>query len=153
MVIGKDIQFSSVTQSCVNLQSHGLQHARLPCPSPTTRAESNSGPSSQWCHTIISSSDVPYSSCIQSYQASGSFQMSQFFIPDGQSIGASVFFFFFPFIFISWRLITLQYCSGFCHTLTWISHGFTCVPLPDLSSRLPLHPIPWGFSFSISLSN
>ena len=63
------------------------------------------------------------------------------------------FFFFFPFIFISWRLITLQYCSGFCHTLTWISHGFTCVPLPDLPSRLPLHPIPWGFSFSISLSN
>ena len=41
------------------------------------------------------------------------------------------FFFFFPFIFISWRLITLQYCSGFCHTLTWISHGFTCVPHPD----------------------
>ena len=41
------------------------------------------------------------------------------------------FFFFFSFIFISWRLITLQYCSGFCHTLTWISHGFTCVPHPD----------------------
>ena len=40
-------------------------------------------------------------------------------------------FFFFPFIFISWRLITLQYCSGFCHTLTWISYGFTCVPHPD----------------------
>ena len=41
-----------------------------------------------------------------------------------------VLFFFFPFIFISWRLITLQYCSGFCHTLTWISHGFTCSPHP-----------------------
>ena len=41
------------------------------------------------------------------------------------------FFFFFSFIFISWRLITLQYCSGFCHTLTWISHGFTCIPHPD----------------------
>ena len=38
---------------------------------------------------------------------------------------------FFPFIFISWRLITLQYCSGFCHTWTWISHGFTCIPHPD----------------------
>ena len=48
------------------------------------------------------------------------------------------FFFFFSFIFISWRLITLQYCSGFCHTLTWISHGFTCVPHPDLPS--PSHP-------------
>ena len=42
--------------------------------------------------------------------------------------------FFFPFIFISWRLITLQYCGGFCHTLTWISHGFTCVPHPDAPS-------------------
>ena len=47
------------------------------------------------------------------------------------------FSFSFPFIFISWRLITLQYCSGFCHTLTRISHGFTCVPHPDPPSRLP----------------
>ena len=52
--------------------------------------------------------------------------------------------FFFSFIFISWRLITLQYCSGFCHTSTWISHGFTCIPRPDPSSHLPLHPIPLG---------
>ena len=52
--------------------------------------------------------------------------------------------FFFSFIFISWRLITLQYCSGFCHTLTWISHGFTCIPHPDPPSHLPLHPIPLG---------
>ena len=53
-------------------------------------------------------------------------------------------FFFFSFIFISWRLITLQYCSGFCHTLTWISHGFICVPHPDPLSHLPLRPIPLG---------
>ena len=52
--------------------------------------------------------------------------------------------FFFSFIFISWRLITLQYCSGSCHTLTWISHGFTCVPHPDPPSHLPPHPIPLG---------
>ena len=52
--------------------------------------------------------------------------------------------FLFSFIFISWRLITLQYYSGFCHTLTWISHGFTCVPHPDPPSHLPLHPIPLG---------
>ena len=59
---------------------------------------------------------------------------------------AYLFFFFFfpPFIFISWRLIALQYCGGFCHTLTWISHGFTCIPLPDPPSRLPPHPIPLG---------
>ena len=52
--------------------------------------------------------------------------------------------FFFPFIFISWRLITLQYYSGFCHRLTWISHGFTCVPHPEPSSHLPPPPIPLG---------
>ena len=51
------------------------------------------------------------------------------------------FIFFSPFIFISWRLITLQYCSGFCHTLTWISHGFTCIPHPDPPSHLHPHPI------------
>ena len=60
--------------------------------------------------------------------------------------------FFFPFIFISWRLITLQYCSGFCHTLTWISHGFTRVPHPDPPSRLPLHPIPLGLPSAPALS-
>ena len=49
------------------------------------------------------------------------------------------FLFFFSFIFISWRLITLQYCSGFCHTLTWISHGVTCVPHPAPPSHLPLY--------------
>ena len=54
------------------------------------------------------------------------------------------YLFFFPFIFISQRLISLQYCSGFCHTLTWISRGFTRVPHPDPPSHLPLHPIPLG---------
>ena len=51
---------------------------------------------------------------------------------------------FFSFIFISWKLTTLQYCSGFCHTLTWISQGFTCVPHPDPPSQVPPHPIPLG---------
>ena len=53
---------------------------------------------------------------------------------------------FFPFIFISWRLITLQYCSGFCHTVTWISHGFTCVPHPDSPLPPPSLPDPSGSS-------
>ena len=51
---------------------------------------------------------------------------------------------FFSFIFISWKLITLQYCSDFCHTLTWISHGVTCIPHPNPPSHLPLQPIPLG---------
>ena len=63
-----------------------------------------------------------------------------------------LYFFLFPFIFIHWRLITLQYCSGFCHTLTWISHGFTCVPHPNPPSRLPLHPIPLGLPSTPALS-
>ena len=54
------------------------------------------------------------------------------------------YFIFPPIIFISWRLITLQYCSGFCHTLTWISHGFTCVPHPEPRSHLSPHPTPLG---------
>ena len=54
--------------------------------------------------------------------------------------------------FISWRLITLQYCSGFCHTLKWISHGFTCVPHPDPPSHLPLHLIPLGLPSAPGLS-
>ena len=72
-----------------SLQPHGLHHTRLPCPPPTPRAYSNSCPSSQWCHPIISSSVVPFSSCLQSFPASGSFPMSQFFSSGGQSIGAS----------------------------------------------------------------
>ena len=51
---------------------------------------------------------------------------------------------FFSFIFVSWRLITLQYCSGFCHTLTWISHGITCILHPNPPSHLRLYPIPLG---------
>ena len=71
------------------LWPHGLEHTRSPCPSPTLRACSNSCPSSRWCHPTISSSVVPFSSCLQSFPASGSFPMSQFFTPSGQSIGVS----------------------------------------------------------------
>ena len=59
-------------------------------------------------------------------------------------IATFIYFFFFSFISTSWRLISLQHCSGFCHTFTWISHGFTCIPHPDPPSHLPLHPIPPG---------
>ena len=81
--------FSSVTQLCMTLQPHELQHARLPCPSPTPGAYSNSCPSSRWCQPTFSSSVGPFSSRLQSFPASGSFQMSQFFTSGGQSIGAS----------------------------------------------------------------
>ena len=80
--------FSSGAQLCPTLQHHGLQHTRPPCPSPTPRAYSNSCPSSQSCQATISSSVVPFS-CLQSYPASGSFTMSQFFASGGQSFGVS----------------------------------------------------------------
>ena len=72
-----------------SLRSHGLQHTRLPCPSPTPRACSNSCLLSWWCRPTISSSVVPFSSCLQSFPASGSFLISQLFALRGQSTGAS----------------------------------------------------------------
>ena len=85
--------FSSVQFSCSvmsdSLPSHGLQHARPPCPSPTPGVYSNSCPSRRWCLPTISPSVVPFSSCLQSFPASGSFPMSQFFTSGGQRIGVS----------------------------------------------------------------
>ena len=75
-----------------SLWPHGLQYARLPCPSPSPRACSNSCPLSWWCHPTVSSSIIPFSSCLQSFPASGSFLMSQLFASGGQSIGTSVSF-------------------------------------------------------------
>ena len=85
--IFSSVQFSRSVMSD-SLGPHGLQHARLPCPSQTPRACSNSCPLSQWCHPTISSV-IPFSSCLQSFPASGSFPMSQFFTSGGQSIGIS----------------------------------------------------------------
>ena len=73
--------------SSVQLRPYRLQHARLPCPSPSPGACSNSCPSSWWCHPIISSSAIPF--CLQSFPASGSFPMNQLFPSGDQSIGAS----------------------------------------------------------------
>ena len=72
-----------------SLRPHEPQHSRPPCPSPTPGVYSNLSPSSPWCHSTISSSIVPYSSCTQSFPASGCFQMSQFFTSGGRSIRVS----------------------------------------------------------------
>ena len=86
-------KFSSVQVShsvmSDSLQPHGLQHTTPPCPSPTLRAGSNSCALSWWCHPTISSSVVPFSSCLQSFPASGPFPMSQLFASGGKSTGAS----------------------------------------------------------------
>ena len=87
------LRFSSVqfSHSVVSnsLRPHESQHARPPCPSPTTGVHSNSRPSSRWCHPAISSSVIPFSSCPQYLPATGSFPMSQLFAWGGQSIGVS----------------------------------------------------------------
>ena len=82
------VQFSHSVMSD-SVWSRWLQHTKLPCPSPTPRAYSNSCLSSRWCHPITSSSVIPFSSCLQSFPASGSFPVSQFFASGGQSIGVS----------------------------------------------------------------
>ena len=88
-ILISSVQFSHSVVSD-SLQPHGLQNAKLPCPSTAPRACLNSCPSSWWCHPTISSSVVPFSFCPQSFPASGSFLMNQVFTSGGQSTGASV---------------------------------------------------------------
>ena len=84
----RSVQFNHSVVSD-SLWSHGLQHARPPCPSPTPRVYPNSCPLSRWCHPTVSSSVIPFSSHLQSFPASGSFPVSQFFTSGGQSTGVS----------------------------------------------------------------
>ena len=125
------IQFSPSVVSDF-FQLHGLQHTRLPCPSPTPGAYSNSFPSSQWCHPTISSSVVPFSSHLQSFPASGSFPMSQFFISGGQSFGVSASTSVLPMSIQHWFPLGL---TGFiCLQSKGLSRAFsntTCIPVAD----------------------
>ena len=104
------VQFSSVhfSRSVMSnsLRPHVLQHARLPCASPTPRACSNLCPSSLWCHPTISSSLDPFF-CLQSFPSSGYFLMSQFFPSSGQSTGASASESVFPMNIQGWFLLQL----------------------------------------------
>ena len=90
-----------------SLHPHGLRHSRLPCPSPTAVACSNSCPSCWWCHLTISSSVVPFSSCLQPFPASESFLKSQFFPSGDQSIGASASASVLPMNIQDWFLLGL----------------------------------------------
>ena len=111
-------EFGSVQFSCSVisdfLRPHGRQHTRPPCPSPTPGVSSNSCPSSRWCHSAISSSVVPFSSCPQSFPASGSFPMNQFFASGGQIIGVSASTLVLPVNTQDWSPLGWSPCS-------WIS--------------------------------
>ena len=138
--------FSSVAQLCVTLWPHGLQHVWLPCPSPPPRVYSNSCPLSWWCHPTISSSVVPFSSCLQSFSASGSFQMSQFFSSGGQSIGVSASASVLPMnIQAYWmcRLIFLSNLVTFKELFLQVNFSLRLFPIPP---TFPLH-IDWLFSW------
>ena len=120
-----------------SLWPHGLQHARLPCPSQTLRACSNSGLWSRWCHPTISSSVVPFSSCLQSFPAIGPFPVNQFFASGGQSIGVSASASVLPMNIQDWfplgltSLISLQskvLSRVFSNTTVWKHQFFSCSP-------------------------
>ena len=112
----RSVQFSHLVVSD-SLQPHGLQHARLPLPSPTPGACSNSCPLSRWCHPTISSCVILFS-CLQSFPASESFLMSQFFPSGGQSIGASVSASVFPMNIQDW------FPSGLTGLISLLSKGW-----------------------------
>ena len=88
-VLADSVKFISVAQLCPTLWTHGQQHFRPPCPLPTPGVHPNSCPLSRWCHPTISSSVISFSSCPQSFPASGSFQMSQLFTSGGPSTWVS----------------------------------------------------------------
>ena len=144
-VVHVQTSFSSVqfSHSVVSdsLRLHGLQHARLPCPSPPPGAYSNSCPLSRWCHQTISSPVIPFSSHLQSFPASGSFQMSQFFMSGHQSFGVSASASVLPMIIQDWfpleltGLISLQskgHSRVFCNTtvqrINSLTFSFLCSP-------------------------
>ena len=146
--IFSSVHFShSVVSDC--LRTHGLQHARLPCPSPTPGVHSNSSPLSWWCHPTISSSVIPFSSCPQSFPASGSFQMSQLFTSGGQSIGVSASISvlpmniqdWFPFGWTGWISLQSRGLSRVFSSTTVQKHQFFCA-LPSSQSNSHIHTWP-----------
>ena len=128
------VQFSHSVMSD-SLRFHGLQHARHPCPSPTPGICSNSCSLSQCCHPTISSSVIPFSSHLRSYPASGSFQMSQFFASDGQSIRASASVLpmniqnWFPLGWTGWISLQSKGLSRVFSNTTVQKHQFFCAQL------------------------
>ena len=125
LLLGRKVMTNLVQFSCSvmsdSLWPLGLQHARLPCLSPTPGAYSNSCPSSWWCHPAISSSVVCFSSCLQSCPASGSFSVSQLFASGGQSIGVSASISVFPMNTQEW------FPSGWTGGISLQSKGFSKV--------------------------
>ena len=125
-----------------SFRPHGLQHARPPCPSPSPGVCSNSCPLSQWCHPTISSSVSPFSSCFQSFLASGSFPMGQLFASGGQSIGASASVSVLPMNIQGWFLLGL---IGLISLLSKeLSRVFSSTTLWKHSDQPSVPSLPYG---------
>ena len=140
-------QFSCSVMSD-SLQPHGLQHGRPPCPSPTARVYSNSCPLSRWCHPTISSSVVPFSG-LQSFPASGSIPMSQFFVSDGQSIEVSASASVLPMkIVVTNSRIFLFFWISFFKGWIIFQHIYVCVCVCVCVYCLHLTTEPWVVSIS-----
>ena len=135
--------------SYLTLRPHGLQHARLPCPSPSPRVCSDSCPSSQWCYPTISSSVIPFSSCLQAFPASGSFPKTWLFTSGGRRIGALASVLpgniqgWFP-LGLSLGLISFQSkgLSRVFSNTTVQKHQFFCAQ-PSLWSNSHIHTYYW----------
>ena len=134
----------SVTQSCPTLPPHRLQHSRDPCPSISPRACSNSCLLSKWCHPTISSSIIPFSTCLQSFPAAGSFLMSQLLTSGGQSIGPSASVLpmniqdWFPSVLIGWISLQSKGLSRVFSNTTVQKHWFFGTQ-PSLWSNSHIH--------------
>ena len=141
-----ELSVSQFSRSVVSdsLQPNGLQHTRLPCPSPSPGVWSNSCPLSRWCHPTISSSVIPFSSCLQSFPASGSFPISQFFASGGQSIGASASVLqmnnqdLFPLVWSGWISLRSRGLSRVFSNTTVQKHQFFSAQ-PSLWSNSHIH--------------
>ena len=136
--------FSSVAQSYLTLWPHGLQHTGLPCPSPTPEVDSNSCPLSRWYHPTISSSVV--SSHLESFPASGSFQMNKFFTSGGQSFGVSASASVIPMNIQDW---SLESYKSFEHIVLLVDCSFYSLQrlskhLSFLGQALHLDPCLYG---------
>ena len=125
--------FLSIQYSCSvvsdSLRPHGLQHARPPCPSPTPGVYSNSYPLSPWCHPAISSSVIPFSSCLKLFPTSGSFQVGQFFASGGQSIGVSASASVLPMNIQDWSPCSPRDSQESTPNTTVQKHQFFCAQL------------------------
>ena len=129
-----------------------LRHQGWPCRKPPESVSCSVMSNSLQCYGLQPTRLLcPWNSPSKSTGVGSHSLLHRIFPTQGLNLGLShhrqiLFFFFNLFIYFSWRLIILQYCDGFCHTLTWVSHGCTCVPHPEPPAHLPPHPIPLGLS-------